>query len=278
MNQPRVGVVCTSNRDAFSGRHTDSVDAYVVASNGRATWFEDGAEKVIKGEGRGMLVAIADGMGDAPGASAASSGSVVHALARFWTEAGFPAAPTGALMDFLLSAHTSMYWKSRDRGVRMEASVGVVWVLGDRLHWVEVGSSRVYLYRDGELRRVGQDWEAGTKQRFLRGSRGMGDDTAIHFEVGRNAGTEKLRAGDEVLVVTDGFWRAVDEASAAQLLGHVSDPQTVAVTLMERAIARGAKDAITCAVVDLRDVAQGRQRLDPTDAPPHPLRRLVTEP
>lgn len=287
---PRLGVVSTVGREAASGRRGAAADSYLVCRGQRAAWFEGGNECAERHAGHGVLVAVSDGDGDTPEAAATAAAAACRVLTKLW-----PSGPGGdaeqTLTAFLLRAHTRMYWKARARGARMGASLAAAWVVGDRLAWVELGTARVFLLRAGALRHLGVPWAANDAQRLIGGSRGLGDDTALHLENGRNAGTVRLRAGDQVLLATDGLWRALDEASAAHVLQHVDDAQMAAVTLMDRAASRGARDAVTVAVLDLRAVAVPPRPAPPesppsgstppklrTDAPPVRWRGLVTEP
>jgi serine/threonine protein phosphatase PrpC len=195
-------------------------------------------------------------------------------MAKLWRSE--VADPERALVEFVARAHTRMYWKARERGTSLGASCAVAWIVGDRLHFVELGTARVGLFRDGRLHRVGRSWPGGDRQRLLAGSVGLGDDSAVHLEPGRNAGTLALAPGDEVVVATDGLGRALDEASAALVLQHVDDPQVAAVTLLDRALARGATGGITVAIADLHGLARTTPRPEPS--PPRRIRAAATEP
>lgn len=248
--KPTLGVVCTAGRDAAVGRARRNADNYMLCAQGRASWLVDGEEKSHRSAGQGVLLAVADGEADTVDEARTASTSFVRVLEKLWQQ--HPAEPADALAEFLASAHTRMYWKTREREIQLGASGAVAWLLGDGLHWAEVGSTRVYLWRDGALRRLGRPWAAAASQRFIAGSEGLGDDTALHLKRGTNYGTLAAASGDVVLLCSDGLWDAVDDASMEQILQHVGDAQTAAVTLMERAVARGSRDHVTVAVADLR--------------------------
>ncbi|MCB9664399.1 MAG: protein phosphatase 2C domain-containing protein [Alphaproteobacteria bacterium] len=266
--RPTLGVVCTSGRDATVGRARRNADNYVLCANGRASWLVDGEEKAHRSEGHGVLLAVADGEADTIEDARTASTSFCRVLEKLWQQ--HPAAPAEALADFLASAHTRMYWKTREREVSLGASGAVAWLLGDGLHWVEIGSARVFLWRNGALHRLAKPWVAAESQRFIAGSDGLGDDTALHLKRGTNVGTVAVAPGDLVLLSTDGLWSAVDERSMEQIVQHVGDAQTAAVTLMERAVARGGRDHVTVAVADLRK-AVADQPAPPAEDRPLPL-------
>lgn len=268
---PRVGVVC---RDVAARAAETRVDGYLIAAGGRATWREGTGERAEQVTGAGQLVAVVDAEGqDAEGAATAAT-TTARALVPLW-QRGMGTDPAGELLDWLASSHTRLYWRLGEKGVAMGASLAAVWVDGGRAAWVEVGTARVWRWRDGRLSRLGRDREHFDTQRFLGGSTGLGDDTALHLRRGVNVGLAELVAGDQLLVATDGLWRVVDEASAAQVLSH-TDPQVAAVHGMERAVARGTTDHVTVVVLDAR--AQRVAIADPGEAPRPPRRPLRKDP
>ena len=278
----RVGVVCTSQRDALVGRRTSNADGYLVCGDGQTAWLDGNTERTEAGSGAGALLAVADGEGDDAEAAQTASTSLCRVLAKLW-QGEPPRDPTAALGRFLLDAHTRLYWKVAERDTKMGASCAVGWLLGDRLHWAEVGHSRWLLWRKGALTRVGSAWPEADSQRFIAGSTDLGDDTTLHLRPNVNLGVLRLREGDQLLAVTDGYWRTVDDLSTSMLMQHVDDAQTQAVALMERAISRGATDNVTVVVVDLRatvrDVAGATPVVVRHDAPPvrGRWRNLTTE-
>jgi serine/threonine protein phosphatase PrpC len=239
---PRLGVVCTTPRDAAAGRRTPSADSYLVAAEGRVTWLDGDAERHAAGRGRGVLLAVADVEGPDLDAARAVAAAAVRVAGRLWQDA-VPQDRVDAMARFLVGAHARAGAKTRERAGDAGASLAVAWIDGDELAWARVGTAEVLLLRDGVLRPTAR--AANPSGRFL----GV---APLELVEGRDLGRLKLRAGDEVLVVTDGLLRAVDPVSAREVLVHVNDAQTAAVALMERALARGAADVVTVLVADLR--------------------------
>jgi serine/threonine protein phosphatase PrpC len=58
-----------------------------------------------------------------------------------------------------------------------------------------------------------------------------------------------MRAGDRLLLATDGVFGFVDETSLADVLRNTPAAQSAAVACMERAVARGSNDNLTAVVV-----------------------------
>lgn len=258
-----VGVVCSVGIGPDRGGRSENEDNYLICQGGRAVWREGDAERSKPAEGRGLLVAVADGMGGHDGGELAST-VAVRVLAKLYGS-GAPSDPDRALRRYVLDAHRRLYERARDRGpVTMGTTLTAAWVTGGHVHWVQVGDSRLYLFRNGRIeclttdhtrrefaqrdgRPEGHQPEA-LAQGFIFGSRGLGDDANIRVEAGIDSGRALLQRGDRLLLCTDGLWSVVDDVSIADVLRHTPDPQAAAVACLERAIARGSTDNITALV------------------------------
>jgi hypothetical protein len=274
-----VGAVCTAGQrvsDAVQAeRHPDN---YVVGSNGRVCWLESGRERALRSAGAGVLLAAIDGRA-ADGRNAVPSAAIARVIAKLY-ETPSPRDPLRLLLGWLADAHTRMFWKAKaDARTEMGAAVAVAWLLDDVLHWAEIGSTRAYLHRDGVLHRLAKPWPMAASQKMILGSNGLGDDAAVHFRRDVNCGSVQLAARDQVLLATDGFYSRVDDASAADLLRHVSGAQATAVSCMERAVARGSLDDVTVLLADvvkLGATTQATQTVVRTEPPARRRRQRVS--
>ena len=131
----------------------------------------------------------------------------------------------------------------------------------DRLVFVGVGDSRVYVCRAGALRQLTQDdsWVATVLAR----EPGMTDTALAQHPmrhvltsvIGARADTEpqvediEFEAGDVVLLCSDGLHGAMDLTDTAALLGSCAAVDEIAATLVQRALARGASDNVTAVVI-----------------------------
>ncbi|HLV79066.1 MAG TPA: SpoIIE family protein phosphatase, partial [Chthonomonadaceae bacterium] len=124
-----------------------------------------------------------------------------------------------------------------------------------------VGDSRAYLLREGLLRQITEDhsevWEevkAGrmTREQARRSryrnviTRALG----LQPDVKTDVQTLSLRAGDTLLLCSDGLSTEVDDAGIAHILATVPDIQETCDRLVEAALENGGSDNIT--VVALR--------------------------
>lgn len=126
---------------------------------------------------------------------------------------------------------------------------------------LNVGDSRTYLRRDGELRQLTRDdslvqalvdygeltpEEArGHPQRSVV-TAVLGGQARLALEVLRLAG----RAGDRLLLCSDGVSDAIDDAEISRTL-EIADRDRCAQELIDRALAAGGRDNITAVVADV---------------------------
>ncbi len=134
----------------------------------------------------------------------------------------------------------------------------------ERLVFVGVGDSRVYLWQRGGVQQLTQDdsWVATVLAR----EPGLSETALAQHPmrhvltsvIGARADTEPdveerpFERGDVVLLCSDGLHGALSPADIGAVLGSGRPIREIAETLVERAIARGASDNVT-AVVMRRD-------------------------
>ena len=138
------------------------------------------------------------------------------------------------------------------------------------MYWAHVGDSRLYHWREGRLTRLTRDQTRGEfarrdrrsvpahadnlAQNFIYGSRGLGDDTALRIDRGIDTGSFAVRAGDRLVLCSDGLSARVEDPWIGDVIKHVPDPTACAVALMERAIVNQSDDNITVVVLRVDDL------------------------
>ncbi len=223
------------------------------------------------------LVVVADGMGGEQAGAAAAS-AVVTLLPRFFAARMAVAAPAQgnnvaeALRCAVVELSTAIHRQSAGEvGLSgMGATVVALNIRGRRALVAHMGDSRAYLFRTrrltqltddhsivGILLRQGEITEEEARHHPARGrlSRfvGMGGD------VGPDVRSIRLRAGDRLLLCTDGLTGMVDDANIAQLLGEHSDPDAACASLVAAANAAGGVDNVTALVIDCIHSSARRQ-------------------
>jgi serine/threonine protein phosphatase PrpC len=219
------------------------------------------------------LFAVADGMGGAAGGEEASR-TAVAAL-----RATFDADPTvDGLADGVREANRAVWEKARQRpdlrgmGTTMTAVALVEHPEeGEVLAIVNVGDSRVYLLRDGELEQITDDHSVPEELR--RAGRLTPEEAAVHPQ--RNVLTRALGIepdvevdcypiipyeGDRLILASDGLFNEVDHDGIASVARRRKDPQEAADELVRLACDGGGNDNVTVVVVDIVDDGERSER------------------
>jgi len=215
----------------------------------------------------GRLAAVADGMGGHRAGEVASQIAIEELKAL--QQAG-PWASEAAVGEALRAAFLQANRRIREMsaGDRDLEGMGTTLVAllehGDSVHLANVGDSRAYLLRHGELSQVTVDHslvqelvdegrlrpeEAGRHPQRSIITRALGVDAEVEVDLF----TYKLQPGDRLLLCTDGLSGVVDETRIRNVLLRVPDPQHAAEQLVEMANESGGPDNITAIVLDTED-------------------------
>lgn len=211
-------------------------------------------EDAIYANGEKRLWVLADGMGGyACGevASALTVETIVHAVDEH-TE----------IKVAIQKAHATVIERAQtnesSRG--MASTVIVLQAQANHYQLAWVGDSRAYLQRDNQLSQISRDhsyyeWlidqglspqEAANDPKHERLTRGIGLQKP---EVDDRTG--ELRAGDRIVLCSDGLYKEVDEATIETFLQSDDDCDQVCHTLLEAATQAGGKDNISIIVIDI---------------------------
>lgn len=135
---------------------------------------------------------------------------------------------------------------------------------GDRMAVVNVGDSRAYLFRDGELQQLTRDHTL--VQTMVDDERLTPEEAAVHPQrhivtraLGIDAEVEVDTweitpfSGDRFLVCSDGLFNEVDDDRISSVLRRLGDPNDAAAELVRMANEGGGRDNITVVLVDVVD-------------------------
>jgi PPM family protein phosphatase len=206
---------------------------------------------------------VADGMGGAQAGEVASR-IAVEAFAHDLPSSG---TPEQRLVARVQEANRQIFDVSRSE--RERAGMGTTLTaayLGDsNLTIAHVGDSRAYLYRDGSLRRLTQDHSlvdelvrrgklteeqaAEHPQRSII-TRALGPEPEVEVDTW----TYPVRAGDVLLLCSDGLTSMVSEERVAEILAASDSLKTAAQTLIDEANAAGGRDNITVVLFRIEEV------------------------
>lgn len=143
---------------------------------------------------------------------------------------------------------------ARPQAAGMGTTLTAVYVMGWDAIVVQLGDSRAYLHRRGELRRLTRDHTVGEQLAHL----GMGEELAHSFRhlltscLGGDSKSARpdidyvrLAAGDILLLATDGLSDILSDDAIARRLGHQSDLKTACQMLLDDALEQGAPDNVS---------------------------------
>ena len=222
-------------------------------------------------EFRGLFI-VADGMGGHAAGEVASE-MAVQIIAR--ELAGVRDLRDGAIADAvtraLKLANSAIFQRTLQevdkQGMGTTASV---LLLGQNRYFIgQVGDSRIYLLRDGELRQVTKDHSYVQEQvdaGYLtpEQARYHPYSNVITRCVGASDNVEpdtyggEVRTGDVFLVASDGLTGMVDDRRLQQILLTRTSPARIVDMLVQEANGRGGLDNITAIVIQVPAVDPGR--------------------
>ncbi len=235
------------------------------------------------------LFVVADGMGGHAGGEVASL-TAVEAL-----RAAFHGGTPDDLVAAVVAANRAVLERAEgDPGLAGMGTtmcvVAPVEVDGeDRLAVVNVGDSRVYLFRTAELTQLTEDHSL--PEELLRKGELTPEQAAA--DPRRNVVTRSLGQfeqvepdmwdlvpynGDRLLLCSDGLTNEVDDETIASVLRRVRDPEAAASDLVNRANEAGGRDNITVVIVDVVDDNDAAGRASETLADEPPAMRRASRP
>ena len=176
-------------------------DAITTIGQGRREQQEDAlAADFPVGAGFGFAV-LADGMGGHAAGDVASKIVVTEIFSELKMRGGDPSGFEHELPQILADAAESandclrMHVDQSPESEGMGATVLATVIVGNRLYWLSVGDSPLYLYRDGELTQLNEDHSMGPEIDRLAAEGRIGADAA-RFHPDRNCLTSALLGED----------------------------------------------------------------------------------
>jgi protein phosphatase len=219
------------------------------------------------------LFVVADGMGGHNAGEVASHLAVetIHSFIADSAQSGDITWPFGLEIRYSLDvnrlltavrlANRKIYSESTKAPELsgMGTTVVAALVAGDKAILVSVGDSRIYRLRDGRLEQLTSDdtWLAS-----VLGRQGAEDADPAHplrhvltsvvgtkDDLRPESREEQLRAGDTLLLCTDGIHGKLDAAALTSLLSTRGSAADRASTLVDEALTRGTTDNATALVI-----------------------------
>jgi PPM family protein phosphatase len=157
-------------------------------------------------------------------------------------------------------ANMAVLQEGRRRNNDMGTTLTFALVVGDRCVIGNVGDSRTYLIRDGQMQRVSKDHSL--VQRLVDVGQIQADDIYTHPHrnaILRSLGEQpqvqvdlflvRLQSGDMILCCSDGQWEMVRDPRMNEIIQAASDPQAAVRQLIDEGNQNGGEDNITAVLV-----------------------------
>lgn len=155
------------------------------------------------------------------------------------------------------------YGEEQSSARGLGCTVTSVLIQDDQAFVANIGDSRTYLFRDAELKPLTRDHSlvarlveekqieredmySHPQRNLIYKSLGAG-----HKTVDPDVFHETLRAGDTLLLCSDGLWEMVRDQKIRDVLTQERDPQKICDILIDLANANGGEDNITAVVVQV---------------------------
>lgn len=205
----------------------------------------------LDGRDGDCLLVVADGMGGHAGGDVASR-LVADTFVEYYPGSeGLPAERLRQCLDAADEAIIAATAENRALG-GMGATVVAAAVLQQELHWVSVGDSPMWLFRQGALRRLNEDHSMGAElQKQVAAGEMTEEEAANDYRqnillsvvmgegfpmVDLPADPMALEAGDRLLLASDGLLTLRERAIAELLRQMAGDPPKVAAEALIQAV------------------------------------------
>ncbi len=191
---------------------------------------------------KGYLFALADGVSQcADGGLAARSTLQALALDYYATPETWGVAQA---LDRLLLAQ-NRWLHANGGGQPLLTTLSALVVRGKQFTLAHIGDCRVYRWFAGQLQRISEDhvWGQPGMQHVLKRAMGLEQHVVVDYLDG------ELRQGESFLLVSDGIWATLSEASIAGILRDEHQLQAASQALVSAAHKAGSQDNASAVLV-----------------------------
>lgn len=212
------------------------IDSFAITDQGTRKYQQDFWGLEIRGPVAAAV--LCDGMGGLAGGEQASRLGVKLFLRDFWN-----AWPMDDIPDFLrkeaLRLDQAVYGLEKQDGSRLNAgsTIVAVVIVQDRLYWMSVGDSRLYLFRDGEMTCLTQEHNYKTmleeemaagliNLEYYNREIGQGEALTSYLGIGKltlidgNCPDFELEEEDILLLCSDGLYKTLAEEQIRALVNE----------------------------------------------------------
>lgn len=259
------------------------LDAHLITDRGRRERNEDRCGAFTPEDNdarvtRGRLFIVADGMGGHVGGDIAAELTLREVPERYF-QGDWSGAEQNLRTAFVAANHAISAEATSDPARQgMGAAAVAAAVIGDHAVLAHLGDCRAYRLRDGEaeLMTVDHSWV----QERVSAGRISEEEARVHpyrnvltralgaeMDVEPTMSDVDFRAGDLLLLCSDGLWGLVEDSELAAVAHRYRDARGVARALVDMALERGGADNISVAVIRALPPAQVVPVLESSVAP-----------
>lgn len=211
----------------------------------------------------GAIFAVADGMGGYEHGAIASALALQTFFDSFY---GAPDGNTASIAQRMRAsaerANVAVYQTAQRLQARMGTTLTAMHMQDDVLTIAHIGDSRAYLVRDGAARCLTDD-HTGVGEMVRAGLiapnkvRTHQQRSLLTRAIGLQPTTEPdlhkmvIRAGDTLILASDGLWSVVEDTEFATLSGQFPSPEALGEHLVALAMARETDDNISVMVIQV---------------------------
>ncbi|MFZ2542403.1 MAG: bifunctional protein-serine/threonine kinase/phosphatase [Gallionella sp.] len=200
---------------------------------------------------KGVLLAVADGVGGNAGGREAAEMTVRGVLSDYYATPDTLGVSTAldkvltALNRWVISQASSHHAMSG-----MATTLSLLVLRGKHYTLAHVGDSRIYLLRNGELKQLTTDhvWDRPDMRHVLKRAIGLDQQLLVDYAEG------ELQAGDIFALMSDGVWESLGQQGIHEIMRLYTSPQLAADDLVKRALAAGSQDNATALVVRIEQI------------------------
>ena len=245
------------------------LDSFVFTSAGGRGYNEDAA--LAQESADGGLYLVADGLGGHAHSEQAAQ-AVIESLGKAEAPKGEEKL-RGWLEAQIENANEKVLALQRETHLNMKSTLAALLVRGREAIWANVGDSRVYFLRGGEIADVTQDHSVAFKKykagEITRDQIGQDEDQSALLQALGNperhipsfyASPDALKDGDAFLLCSDGVWEYVRDGEILVDLLKSETAREWAEHLLLRVIDRvqGENDNLTLLTVIVREGEEDR--------------------
>ena len=199
-------------------------------------------------ENKGILAAVADGIGGHKGGREASEYTVRGLLSDYFATPDTWSVPRA--IETVTTALNRWVIAEASRNAElagMATTLSALVLRGRRFYTAHIGDSRIYRFQNGVLRPLTVDhtWEHPELNNVLSRAIGLDPRVLMDFSDG------ELAVDDRFLLVSDGVWGVLPDALMVEVLLDHPEPRAAAAALTSLALAHGGYDNASAVVVDV---------------------------